>query len=177
MLFLGKLNIVSESWINNALKDLTNTFNDIFTVLTCVDDPANSFLELVSSPFWFIKATLTVNVEHFLDYSEDFKKQISFWKIACSTNRTFDSMEKNKCWVVYLQFWYFVIFKVFKQGLRKSFFFTFDIWSQISFERVWDSASKFRKSLQIIFIFLLSFDEFAVFFSHQIGNFIFKFYW
>lgn len=45
--FVAKLNIVGIGRINNTLKYLFHPLNDVFAVLTCINDPTNGLLEIL----------------------------------------------------------------------------------------------------------------------------------
>jgi len=158
MFFLRELNVICEGRIDNAFEDLPHTFYDILAVFACVDDPADRLLKLISCSFWFIKAALTVNVEHFLDDSKDLEEKATFREVAGSTDWTFDAVEENKGRVVDFKFWDFIIFEMLEQCFRQSLFLTFNVRSQIPFKWVRDRTCKFRQGLKIILIFLFSLD-------------------
>ena len=71
LLFLRKLYAVSKGRIDNSFKHFFDSFNDIFAILTCIDNPTDSLLKLFTSSFGFVIASLAVKIEHFLNNSQD----------------------------------------------------------------------------------------------------------
>ena len=72
MLFVGKFDVIGKGGVDCILEDFSDSLDDIFAVLTCVDYPADSFFKELPTAFAFIEASFTVNIEHFLDNSQDF---------------------------------------------------------------------------------------------------------
>lgn len=84
-LFVGKLDVVCESWVDGSFEHFPHSFNDVLAVLSCVHYPADSLLEGVSlAAFRLVKAALAINGKHFLDHFEDVEEESPFGKVAGS---------------------------------------------------------------------------------------------
>ena len=98
---MAELDVIGEGGIDVLLEDLPDAFDDIFAVFACVDDPADCLFEVIACSFWFVEASFTVEVEHFLDYSQDLEQEVAFGESAGSSHWTFDAVEEHQSWVVY----------------------------------------------------------------------------
>ena len=69
-LFLSKINVFSKTLLNGKLKALPDTLNDVFAVLSCVNDPTYSLLEGLGL-FGFVKALVGIVPENSFHYSKN----------------------------------------------------------------------------------------------------------
>jgi hypothetical protein len=75
MLFLGELDVVDKGRINDTFKDLPHSLYNVLAVLTCIDDPTDGLLKLVTSSLRFIETTLTIKVKHLLDDPQNIEQE------------------------------------------------------------------------------------------------------
>ena len=68
---MHKLYAISKGRVNRIFKDLSHSFDNVLAVLACIDNPAYGLLEVVSCSLGLVIASLTVQVKHFFDNSQN----------------------------------------------------------------------------------------------------------